>query len=360
MTEQADVNSTVEPSAPAATPPGAHLQPDPIDAILGDQVNVLSAPRRGAQDTFPDAVRQGLCSAPKHLDAKYLYDQEGARLFEQICALPEYYLTRTESGILSDHVDDIVHTFRGAQTLSELGAGSARKTQILIDRFVRANPGFTYNPIDISAEMIRLAADRLTAAHERLRILAMLCEYEVALKSLDRFVDSPKVIAFLGSSIGNMTRRRSVEFLKTLSGVMSRDDSLLIGIDMEKDAKALKAAYDDAQGVTARFNTNVLRRINRELDADIDVSAFRYEVDYNQRAGRIEAYQTSTCDQTVRINRLNMSVHFKKGERVHTESSHKYTRERFGALCAEAELSPVQHWSDPRDWYRVVHVVPAA
>ncbi|MCH7525845.1 MAG: L-histidine N(alpha)-methyltransferase [Planctomycetes bacterium] len=323
-------------------------------AHYGDRLKVFSVAAPDAVDAFADDVREGLGKPQKSLPAKYLYDKTGSRLFEKICELPEYYLTRTEEEILSTHAERIVEATGEAAVLTELGAGSSAKTAHLIDKFVAARPHFTYNPIDISEEMIRLGARRLLGRYPQLHIYAMICEYGVGLSELNDFVPESKVIVFLGSSLGNFTPKESTAFLRKVARTLNNGDSVLIGIDMAKDPQIIHRAYDDAAGVTARFNKNVLTRINRRFGADFDLEAFGHVARYDPDRGCVEMHLVSRENQSVTIRDLNMSVDFKIGESIHTEYSHKFTPQGFEAISRRAGLRPVEIWSDRKDWFRLI------
>lgn len=315
------------------------------------------------EDTFAADVARGLSRANKTLPPRHLYDEQGSILFEQICETPEYYLTRTEHDILETHAGDIVQHFGDIDVLSELGAGSALKTERVLDALVERHKGsaepFTYNPIDISREMILMCARRVLSSYDDLTLFATLAEYNAALGAMNGALPGRKAIVFLGSSFGNLLETERVAFLRRLCDALSHsEDSALLGIDMVKDAAILEAAYDDDAGVTRAFEMNILARINRELGGDFDLDAFDYEARFVPDMERVEMHLISKKDQTVPITELGTSFSFAAGETIHTESSRKFTPERFASLCAEAGLAVDAHWADDRDWFRLCLLRP--
>jgi len=321
---------------------------------FSDRIDLVDVPDSAPQDTFAQDVRDGLSRSPKSLPSKHLYDAAGSRLFERICALPEYYLTRTENLILAQYGAQIVAAAGRPCVMTELGCGSALKTQHLIEPLVADEQDVVYNPIDISPKMIHLCARRLLNRFSTLRIVAMVCEYEKGLSLAGAQFSRQKMIVFLGSSIGNMTRAESVAFLRRMHDAMASCDTALVGIDMKKDTDVLINAYNDSAGVTAGFNTNIFARMNRELDADFDSENFEYEARYSDELGRIEAHQVSKVAQSVRLGELDMVAEFQPGESIHTENSHKFSPRQFEDLCDQARLRIEEFWTDERKWFRLV------
>lgn len=331
--------------------------PEGLEAYRG-RVRILEPVPCVLEDTFAAEVARGLSRSQKTLPPRHLYDEQGSNLFEQICQVPEYYLTRTEHDILQTHADDIVTHFGDIDVLSELGAGSALKTQrvldALVDRHKGAAEAFTYNPIDISREMIQMCAERVLSTYDDLQVFATLAEYNTALRETYRVLPGRKAIVFLGSSFGNLLETERTAFLKLLRDTLTHpEDAVLMGIDMVKDAKTLEAAYDDSAGVTRAFEMNILARINRELDGRFDLDAFDYEARFVPEKGRVEMHLISKRQQTVPIATLDMAVKFDAGESIHVESSRKFTEQGFAALCGEAGLRVETHWADERDWFRL-------
>lgn len=293
-------------------------------------------------------VRRGLGSRPRTLPPKYFYDARGSRLFEQITELPEYYQTRTERALLDRISDDLVAGLR-PRALVEYGSGSAEKTEILLHAMEEAGLLEGYAPVDVSPEPVREVAERLGDRHPGLRVVGIIGDFESELQL--PFRDLPRLILFLGSTIGNLVWERAVGFLRRVSHEMNAGDGFLVGFDLVKDREILEAAYNDSEGVTAAFNRNVLRVLNRELEADFDLDAFRHHAFYDDEESRIEMHLVSERDQTVRIRALEMELEFEEGESIRTEQSHKYTRESAAELLSEAELE-IERWdTDEREHF---------
>ncbi len=288
---------------------------------------------------FSRDVAAGLTASPKRLDCRYFYDAEGSALFDAICELPEYYLTRAETAILRTHAGDIAAGFPGEVTLVELGSGSAVKTRLLLDAFLRTRSHLRYVPIDICRPILEASAAKLLREYPNLEITAVAAEYHQGLHQLQTETERPKLILWLGSNIGNFDRPDAARFLSQVCAAMTAADRLLIGVDLRKDKAILEAAYDDASGVTAAFNLNLLVRINRELDGDFDVDAFGHRAVYAEVEGRVEMYLVSTRAQRVRIGRLGLEITFAAGEMVHTENSYKYSPAEIADLCTTAGLT---------------------
>jgi dimethylhistidine N-methyltransferase len=294
---------------------------------------------------FANDVAAGLRAEPKHLSCRYFYDREGSRLFEAICELPEYYLTRAETEILQSHAREIASLFSGDLTVVELGSGSAVKTRLLLDALL---PGrrVRYVPIDICRPVLEESAAGLLERFPTLEIVAVAAEYHQGLRHLRSECDRPRLILWLGSNIGNFTRTEATAFLRRIRDPMTPADRMLVGVDLRKDRAILEPAYDDAAGVTAAFNLNLLARINQELNGNFDMNAFQHRAIYNQDLGRIEMYLDSTRDQTVTIGRIGLTVPFAAGEPVHTENSYKYSLAEINAVATDAGLQDKCFWQD--------------
>lgn len=295
---------------------------------------------------FARDVAAGLAGSPKRLPCCYFYDDEGSRLFDEICRLPEYYLPWTEREILAAHADALAACFPTPPLLAELGSGSAVKTRLIIDALLRRHGTLEYMPIDISRGALVESAQALLASYPALRIRAVAGDYFETLRRPDTLSVRPKLILWLGSSIGNLCREDAAAFLRKLRPTLTRSDRMLVGMDLRKDRAIVEPAYDDAQGVTARFNLNLLARINRELDGAFDLSAFRHRALYNGEAGRIEMYLVSAREQTVPIGEPAMHVRFAAGEALLTEYSYKYSPAEIDALAAAAGLRLEAQWYD--------------
>ncbi len=300
-----------------------------------------------------EAVRQGLQSPRKSLPWPYFYDEAGSQLFERICSLPEYYLTRVEDAILGEYADAMISGWNEEPVIVELGSGSASKTRRLIAAHLRQYGGLHYLPIDVSASALIESAHSLVRHFSRLRVTGYVASYQDVLGEIAERIESPKLWVFLGSSLGNYDETEAAELLRQLSFAMAPHDRLLLGTDLAKDAAILEAAYDDAQGVTAQFNLNLLTRLNRELGANFDLVQFRHRAVYQPELGRVEMQLISLKDQVVRIPEASLSVHFAEGETIHTENSHKYTEERLQYLARQAGFVEETSWTDSQGWFRV-------
>ncbi|HZB44215.1 MAG TPA: L-histidine N(alpha)-methyltransferase, partial [Pyrinomonadaceae bacterium] len=276
----------------------------------------------------------------------------GSRLFDAICLVPEYYLTRAEADIFARHAAEIVRRARaGARrlTLFELGSGSAAKTRRLIDALLATQPRLTYVPVDISTAALEESAGALLGDYGGLSVTAYAADYDAALPRLrENFeADARALVLFLGSNVGNFDRAEARDFLRRVRAALRPGDRLLLGADLRKDPRVLEAAYDDPLGVTAAFNLNLLARINRELGADFSLRDFRHVALYDEREGRVEMHLESTREQTVRIGALDLDVDFRAGERVHTENSYKYSLDELSALAADTGFEREHTWLDP-------------
>jgi len=310
-----------------------------------------------ADPEFLDAVHAGLSGSPKTLPCRFFYDLEGSLLFEQICELPEYYLTRTEDRILSERAEEIVAALSPRVDLVELGSGSSRKTRRLIEALLRRQPGLRYVPVDISGQMLARTARELSRDYPRLTVDPLVAEYGEALDRLHGEGENPRLVVFLGSNLGNFHPEEGVRFLRQIREMMNPDDRALLGLDRRKDRRILEPAYDDAAGVTARFNLNLLRRINRELGGTFDLQRFRHRAWYNEAEGRVEMHLVSTTHQVAGVEGRLYS--FEAGESIHTENSYKYSPEQVCDLAAASGLALSRVWSDPEEWFSVNLFQPA-
>lgn len=297
-------------------------------------------------DGLNKAVQDGLSGPSKSLPCRYFYDEVGSGIFEEICDLPEYYLTRAEHEILRDRAAEIAERFDGPTTVVELGSGSSTKTRVLIEAFLHRHEALRYVPLDISETMLEESAHALLGDYPALEVIAIAADYHRGLARVREEEKSHKLIVFLGSSIGNFTREDAAAFLRDVRASMAPNDRLLLGIDLRKDAGILKRAYDDSAGITAAFNKNILTRINDQLDADFDLDSFAHRAIVNEDIGRVEMHLVSLHDQNVRIGELNMDVEFKKNESIHTENSHKYSNREIEELASAADLRMVEQWRD--------------
>lgn len=302
-------------------------------------------------------VAAGLTREPKSLPPALLYDATGSALFEAITETPEYYLTRTERGILEARAADILARPGANLTLVELGAGTASKTGILIEALLRRQIRVAYHPIDVSATALAVADRNLRTRFPALKVFPLVADYTRALSLVS--IPGRKLVLYLGSSIGNFERDAALDLLRELRAQLAVNDALLLGTDMVKPASVLVPAYNDHAQVTARFNLNLLARINRELGGGFDLGGFRHLALWNRGARRMEMYLESTRDQQVEIEALGLAVRFRAGERLHTENSYKYTLAGVRAMLAGSGFLAEQSWMDPRRWF-ALHLARAA
>lgn len=316
----------------------------PLDTHVSARLDVTRLAVPEAEATFVEDVRRGLTRAPiKQLACQYFYDELGSKLFEEICTLEEYYPPRAEREILEAHAAELAGP-RAA--LVELGSGSATKTRIVIEAMLARHGSLVYVPIDVSHTMLIESSEALVADHPGLHVLGIAAEYQAGLEELARRDLGPKLVLWLGSNIGNFDRPSAAAFLRRVASTMTREDRLLVGADLRKDKRTLEAAYDDARGVTAAFNKNVLVRINRELGGHFDLDAFRHRAVYLEDEGKIEMHLVSTRAQVVHIDALDLDVAFAEGEHIHTEDSYKYSRDELATLADRAGLEILAEWTD--------------
>jgi dimethylhistidine N-methyltransferase len=307
-----------------------------------------------APDTsdFLKEVLHGLSQAQKTIGCKFFYDERGSQLFDAICELPEYYPTRTELGIMQAHVVDMAKCLGSSCMLVEFGSGSGIKTRVLLDHLQKP---VAYIPVDISRECLRNSAAMLQARYAALRVLPVCADYTQAFAL--PVVEVPfarRAVYFPGSTVGNFTVREAHDFLCRVAQLCGRGSGLLIGVDLKKNSSILEAAYNDAQGVTAAFNLNVLRRINQELGGDFDLHEFEHRAIYNKAAGRIEMHIVSRREQTVRVG--NCVFRFQTGETILTEYSHKYSLDDFARLATHSGWQVQQVWTDERQLFSVQYL----
>lgn len=321
------------------------------------RVKTIEAARLRA--SFAEDVRQGLSARPKRLSPRYFYDEQGSQLFERVTELPEYYLTRTETEMLRRHVGAMLQGVDAETALVELGSGSSTKTRLIFDAFLERSATLHYLPMDISKTMLVQSCRTLLKEYAALEITGYVAQYEEALAAIGHAELGRKLIFFLGSSIGNLEPRQARDFLARLAGAMSAGDAAIIGFDAQKEVRLLEAAYNDAQGVTAAFNLNLLRRINRELEANFDLEAFTHYAPYNTQEGRIEMHLVSTREQLVTIGATSLQVSLRRGESIHTENSYKYTRAQIQDLADSAGLRLERTWTDAGEMFFICRFVPA-
>lgn len=300
--------------------------------------------------TLLDEVRAGLLSSPKRLPPTLFYDSAGSALFERITELDEYYPTRTERGILERHAADILQEAGSELNLVELGSGSSAKTHLLLQALLEGQEHGVYAPIDVSASALDQAQSTLAEAFPQLDVRPIYADYLEGLASLEQGV-ARRLVLFLGSTIGNFDPSHATAFLRSVRDTLQPGDSLLIGMDLAKAPEILVPAYDDALGITARFNLNVLARLNREWGADFQLEAFRHVALWNEVESRIEMHLECQARQSVRIAALDLEIGLEEGERIHTESSYKYRPGMGEAILRDAGWTLECTWTDERRWF---------
>ncbi|NNF51365.1 MAG: L-histidine N(alpha)-methyltransferase [Gammaproteobacteria bacterium] len=299
--------------------------------------------------TMAKEVLAGLRASPKVLSPKYFYDERGSQLFDEITALPEYYPTRTEIGIMEANIDEIVALVGRQASLIEFGSGSSLKTRILLDNL---NDLAAYVPVEISREYLLAIVEGLQADYPHIEMLPVFADFTKPFElPAPRVAPVKNVVYFPGSTIGNFAPAKALDLLRVMASEAKQGGALLIGVDLKKDTAILEAAYNDSQGVTARFNLNMLRRLNNELDADFVLDDFRHRAIYNEEEGRIEMHLISERDQSFVVAGEQFSI--KKGESIRTECSYKFTLEEFSALAAQAGFQQRQVWKDSNALFSV-------
>jgi L-histidine N-alpha-methyltransferase len=327
-------------------------------ALTRDRVIVESHLADGDERSLADDVLDGLTRPFKELPPKHFYDARGAQLFDAICELPEYYPTRCERAILEDQADAIVGA-TGAGDLVELGSGTAAKTRILLRAMEAAGTLERYVPVDVTESMVADCAQELVAEFPGLRVHGVVGDFERHLARLPRpEPGTPRIVAFLGGTIGNFAPGSRRRFLRGLGRLLGDDGFLLLGTDLVKDAAVLEAAYDDSAGVTAEFNRNVLHVINRELQADFEPGSFDHVAFFDREREWIEMRLRARRPQRVTVGALGLRVTFAAGEELRTEISAKFTRERLEGDLAAAGLALVEQYTDPAGLFALTLAAP--
>jgi dimethylhistidine N-methyltransferase len=309
---------------------------------------------------FAHDVRVGLTADRKWLPPRWFYDDLGSSLFDAICFLPEYYVMRAETEVLTSFRREIANAIGSPQMrLVELGSGAARKTRILLDALTASNPSIDYAPVDVDAAMLERSARALLLDYARMHVTAVCADFShpaIPLRILGP-ARGRTVVLFLGSTIGNFEPDAAIAMLRELRNALSPGDALLLGADLRKSKSILEPAYDDALGVTAAFNLNLLARINRELGGTFALDAFRHLAFYDEALGRIEMHLVSKRAQRVRIDAIETEIELAEGESIHTESSYKHDAETLATLASEAGFRLEQTWTDARGWFADVLMV---
>ena len=313
------------------------------------------AVRERVSDRVASAVRRGLASRPKTLPAWLFYDEAGSRLFERITELPEYYLTRTERSILAANAGEMITRAAEGERLRlvELGAGSADKTRLLLAAAREWQRTVLYEPVDVSASALEAARERIERELPGVAVSPLVMDYTHGLNLNPADPGERRLVLYIGSSIGNFDPDEAALLLQRVCAGLRQGDGLLLGVDLVKDEAALLAAYNDAAGVTAAFNRNLLVRLNRELGAEFDLESFMHRAVWNEAESRIEMHLESCTPQAVWLGSLDRHVHFALGETIHTENSYKYRPGQAETMLEEAGFEPVERWTDARGWFAV-------
>ncbi len=303
---------------------------------------------------FEKDVIKGLTDYPKHLPSKYIYDERGDKLFQEIMAMPEYYLTDCEFEILSQKKSQICETFFDSDgfDLIELGAGDGKKTKILLKQLAEKKYDFKYLPVDISKSVLEELKSTLHIEIPEVKVELQQGTYFDILADLDKYRNRKKVILFLGSNIGNLLHENVIKFLKQIQENMQKNDILFMGFDQKKQPQTILDAYNDKTKITESFNKNLLRRINNDFEANFDLDEFIHWETYNPETGTALSFLVSKKDQNVKIEKLNLDVHFKAWESLHVEISQKYDDEVIRWIADKADLEIVDFFSDEKDNYR--------
>lgn len=321
------------------------------DSFLRGSGSAKAKTRQRAAAEFRDDVVAGLSKSQKSLPCKYFYDRRGSELFDEICELPEYYPTRTETAILEDSIDEIEAVIPPGAALLEYGSGSSTKTRLLLDHLEGLG---AYVPVDICQSHLLRSAWQLKASYPRLIVRPVCADFTVSFR-VPRLDGRPRVLFFPGSTIGNFGPADAIALMTSMADVARTGGGLLIGVDLLKPREVLVPAYDDAAGVTAAFNLNLLERINRELDGTFDLDAFEHRAIFNADDSRVEMHLVSLKEQFVEVG--DVSFRFAAGETIHTENSYKYSRDAFAQLATRAGWRVEQVWTDDRDYFGVHYLV---
>lgn len=304
---------------------------------------------------FKQEIYEGLTAYPKYLSSKYIYDKAGDELFQEIMNMPEYYLTDAEFSILEAYKEQLASLFSNGKKpfhLIEMGAGDGKKTKVLLRHFTARDLNFTYRPIDISQNALDSLEANLKTEIPTLNTEPLQGTYFETLSRFNVATDERKVILFLGSNIGNLLHEKAIKFLSQIQEYMQPNDLLFIGFDQKKNPQTILDAYNDAAGITARFNKNLLVRINRELDANFEVDSFTHWEAYDPESGTAKSYLVAKSPQEVRIEKLNLNINFDTWETIHTEISQKYDDKTVHWLAEQSGLKVIHEFSDRKHYYK--------
>ena len=303
--------------------------------------------------TFAEEIRNTLQYSKKSISPKFFYDESGSKIFDEICSLPEYYPYNAETEILEKIEQKLLPYLSEEFHLVELGSGSSVKTRLLIDVLLKSQKHLQYFPIDIS-EILDQSAKNLCKDYTFLTVTGVVDTFENGLDFIENYDTKPNLITFLGSSFGNFDKSEGMAFLKKISNLMKSSDLFLIGLDLKKDQKILHDAYNDPQNTTAKFNLNVLKRINDELGGNFNLNEFEHYAIYNDEKGRIEMYLRSLSEQSIMIPKSDLLINLSKDELIHTENSHKFSLSEIESLLQDSNFEKLEMWFDSRNYFVLV------
>ena len=321
--------------------------------VVDERLCYYESSKNKSEKTFVEELSLSLNQKHKSIDPKFFYDKKGSKLFEDICKLPEYYLTRTEISILTQLHDKLPTYMNEEFRLVELGSGSSYKTRILISILENMHKQIEYFPIDIS-KILKESAVTLLDDYENLRMTGIIDTYESGLDFVKNYDSKKNLIVFLGSSFGNFDYKPGLRFLDKINSSMKDDDLFLIGLDLVKDKDVLEYAYNDSHGITAQFNLNVLSRINSELDSNFNVDKFAHHAVYNEAENRVEIYLRSLENQTVNITKAGIALKIKQNELIHTENSYKYTIPKIKEMFSSTGFRIRDMWFDEKHYFCLI------
>ena len=321
--------------------------------VVDERLCYYEPSKNKSEKTFVEELSSSLNQKQKSIHPKFFYDKKGSQLFEEICKLPEYYLTRTEISILTQLHDKLPVYMNGEFRLVELGSGSSHKTRILISILEKLHKQIEYFPIDIS-KILKESTTALLDDYENLHMTGIIDNYESGLEFIKNYDNKKNLIVFLGSSLGNFDYKPGLRFLDKINSSMKDDDLFLIGLDLVKDKNILEHAYNDSHGITAQFNLNVLSRINSELDSNFNVDKFAHHAVYNEAENRVEIYLRSLENQIVNITKAGMVLKMKQDEFIHTENSYKYTIPKIKEMFSSTGFKIRDMWFDEKQYFCLV------
>lgn len=318
--------------------------------FINEKLSIYRSDKIHFKNSLEEDVKAGLNSDRKFLLPKYFYDEKGSKFFELICRTKEYYPTRSETEILELLSETISKRNIDKDMIVELGSGTSVKTELLISSFLKERDKLDYIPVDVSNVIIE-SSKQLTSKFSNLHVNGFISFYEDGMEYIASHFNSPKVILFLGSSIGNFSPEERIDFMKMLGKYMNITDRLLIGFDLIKDRKILEDAYNDSEGITADFNLNILERINRELNADFDIKNFKHKSVFNAAENRIEMYLESQYDMEVKLKGIDEKINLKKGELIHTENSYKFNKTIINDLAENSGMVFSDYYTDEKEYF---------